>query len=91
MLMPSLLKLAGAPALDRAAIEGVAKHVDEALAAAEAAGYRIDKLAGEAEAAEAGLEPENKEALLDESGGKTAILSKNERLEGKNSSAVPSR
>jgi hypothetical protein len=49
MLMPRLLKLAGAPALDRQAIAGMATHVDSALAAAEAAGYRIDKLGGVAE------------------------------------------
>jgi len=44
LLMPSLLKLAGAPALDRSAIKEMGKIVDEALASAETAGYRIDAL-----------------------------------------------
>jgi hypothetical protein len=48
MLMPSLLRLAGEPALDRAAIDRMGAIVDEALAAAEAAGYRVDRLMGTA-------------------------------------------
>jgi len=44
LLMPSLLKLASAPALDRSAIKEMGKIVDEALSSAEAAGYRIDAL-----------------------------------------------
>ncbi len=46
LLMPSLLCLAGEPALDRKAISRIGELVDEALASAEAAGYRIDKLLG---------------------------------------------
>jgi hypothetical protein len=48
MLMPSLLRLAGEPALDRVAIDRMGAVVDEALAAAEAAGYRVDRLMGTA-------------------------------------------
>ena len=44
LLMPSVLRLAGEPVLDRAAIEEMGKIVEEALQTAEAAGYRIDKL-----------------------------------------------
>ena len=46
MLMPSLLRLAGEPVLDRAAIAETGKTVHEALETAEAAGYRIDALLG---------------------------------------------
>jgi glycosidase len=46
LLMPQLLRLAGEPALDRAAIDRMGTIVDEALASAEAAGYRIDRLMG---------------------------------------------
>jgi hypothetical protein len=46
MLMPSLLRLAGQAALDRAAIREMGRIVDEALESAEAAGYRIDALLG---------------------------------------------
>ena len=51
--MPELLRLAGEPALDRAAIDRMGVIVDEALASAEAAGYRIDRLLGSATEAEA--------------------------------------
>jgi hypothetical protein len=67
LLMPSLLKLAGAPVLDRSAIKEMGKIVDEALASAEAAGYRIDALLSppaqpeEAEAAEPELETQSVE------------------------------
>jgi hypothetical protein len=58
MLMPSLLRLAGEPALDRAAIDRLGIIVDEALAAAEAAGYRIDALMGSSMEAEEAVETE---------------------------------
>ncbi len=48
MLMPSLLKLADDPAPKRAAVEQLSRAVDEALEAAETAGYRVDVLLGEA-------------------------------------------
>jgi len=48
LLMPSLLRLANEPVLDRAAIEAMGSTVEEALASAEAAGYRIDALLGPA-------------------------------------------
>jgi len=46
LLMPSLLRIAGEKVLDRAAIERMGGTVDGALAAAEASGYRVDKLIG---------------------------------------------
>jgi hypothetical protein len=54
LLMPSLLRLAGDTAPSRAAAEEMSKTVGEALATAEAAGYRIDTLLGTAAGAEAG-------------------------------------
>jgi glycosidase len=54
LLMPSLLRLAGEPALDRAAAEKMSKTIEDALASAEAAGYRIDALLGPAVEPEAG-------------------------------------
>ncbi len=71
LLMPALLRLAGEPVLDRSAIAEMGRFVDEALASAEAAGYRIDALLGpsaEASADEAPasvpepLEPDQPEA-----------------------------
>jgi hypothetical protein len=44
MLMPSLLEIAGHAAPDRAAVAALARTVGDALATAEAAGYRVDKL-----------------------------------------------
>ncbi len=44
MRMPSLLKLAGEATPRKAAVDGVSKCVAEALAEAESAGFRIDKL-----------------------------------------------
>jgi len=60
LLMPSLLRMAGEPALDRAAAEKMSKTVEEALATAEAAGYRIDALLGPA------VEPESGESSAPE-------------------------
>jgi glycosidase len=51
MLMPALLRLAGVPAPSRAAVEQMSQAVEEALAIAEAAGYRIDALLGTREEA----------------------------------------
>ena len=50
--MPSLLRLAGEPAPARTAVEELSKTVEEALATAEAAKYRIDQLLGTAAPAE---------------------------------------
>jgi glycosidase len=44
MLMPSLLKIAGQASPDRAAVQALSRTVEDALATAEAAGYRVDKL-----------------------------------------------
>jgi len=49
LLMPSLLRIAGEAAPSRAAVEEMSRTVEEALATAEAAGYRIDALLGTAE------------------------------------------
>ena len=47
LLMPALLRLAGQTAPSRAAVEQMSRTVEEALATAEAAGYRIDAIAGQ--------------------------------------------
>ncbi|MGD0730001.1 MAG: alpha-amylase family glycosyl hydrolase [Terracidiphilus sp.] len=46
LLMPSLLRLAGETKFDRKAAEEMSRTVEEALATAEAADYRIDALLG---------------------------------------------
>jgi glycosidase len=46
MLMPSLLRVAENPTPSRVAIADLSRQVDRALAAAEAAGYRVDVLSG---------------------------------------------
>ena len=46
LLMPSLLRLAGETAPSRAAVVELSKTVDEALATAKAASYRVDALLG---------------------------------------------
>ncbi|MGH9605399.1 MAG: alpha-amylase family glycosyl hydrolase [Terracidiphilus sp.] len=51
LLMPSLLELAPVPAPSRAAAGRMAVTIEEALAAAESAGYRVDVLLGPALAA----------------------------------------
>ena len=48
MLMPSLLRLADDTVPKRAVVEELSKSVEDALQAAEAAGYRIDVLRGDA-------------------------------------------
>jgi hypothetical protein len=48
LLLPSLLKLAGKSKPDQAAVQAMSNNIDAALAAAEAAGYRVDRLAGTA-------------------------------------------
>ena len=52
LLMPSLLRLADEPAPSRAKVEQLSKTVEEALATAKAANYRIDELLGSAAAPE---------------------------------------
>ncbi len=61
LLMPSLLKLAAAPASDRAAVADLSREVDRALAAAEATGYRVEVLTGAATAGQP-CEPSEAEA-----------------------------
>jgi len=46
LLMPSLLRLAGEAKFSRKAAEEMSRTVEEALASAKAAGYRIDALLG---------------------------------------------
>jgi len=53
LLMPSLLLVAADPARARAEVERMAATIEEALATAEAAGYRVDVLLGPALAAQA--------------------------------------
>jgi glycosidase len=53
MLMPALLRLAGEAAPSRKAVERMSRTVAEALATAEAAGYRIDALLGTVSATDA--------------------------------------
>jgi glycosidase len=67
LLMPSLLRLAGetAPsqvAANRAAVRTMSKAVEEALAAAEAAGYRVDLLQRPSSNEAMGEEPEPADA-----------------------------
>ena len=59
LLVPALLRLAEEVSPGPAQQALLAKHVEEALATAEAAGCRIDLLAGSAETAESGGEPEH--------------------------------
>ena len=66
LLMPSLLRLAGEPVLDRSAIVEMGTIVDEALASAEAAGYRIDSLLGPSAEEKSGRSPEEAEAEEEE-------------------------
>ena len=55
--LPSLLRLAGEEVVNRKAVGEISKTVAEALAAAEAAGYRIDLLLGLYAAQDGGEEP----------------------------------
>jgi glycosidase len=48
LLMPALLRVAGETAPSRSAVEAMSRTVEEALATAEAASYRIDALLGSA-------------------------------------------
>jgi hypothetical protein len=48
LLLPRLLGMAGAPTLDRAEVKAIDASLQSALAAAEAAGYRIEVLTGHA-------------------------------------------
>jgi hypothetical protein len=54
--MPSLLRLGCEAAPSRAAVEEMSKTVEEALATAEASGYRIDALFGQETAPDEGEE-----------------------------------
>jgi hypothetical protein len=58
LLMPALLRLAGEPTLDRAAIGEMGRFVEEALMTAESAGYRIDALLAIDQAAGAADKPD---------------------------------
>ncbi|MGA3008761.1 MAG: alpha-amylase family glycosyl hydrolase [Terracidiphilus sp.] len=48
LIMPSLLRMAGEPAPSRAVAETMSRTIKDALASAEAAGYRVDLLLGPA-------------------------------------------
>jgi len=58
MLVPSLMKLAEEAQPSRAAARELSRTVEEALATADAAGYRIDSVLAEAEVTEAAVEGE---------------------------------
>jgi hypothetical protein len=62
LLMPSLLRLSGEAAFNCKAAEEMSKTVEEALATAEAAGYRFDALLGRPAEAEGGETMEANEA-----------------------------
>ena len=70
LLMPSLLRLAGEPAPSRADVEELSKTVEEALATAEAAKYRIDELLGssapESEEPEPVAVEDNSQTIIEE-------------------------
>jgi glycosidase len=59
LLLPSLLHLAGEAAPSRAAVAELSKTIEDALAAAESAGYRVDKLLGSAAIPEQSEEAES--------------------------------
>jgi hypothetical protein len=56
--LPSILRLAGEPAVNRKAAKEMSETVEEALNKAEAAGYRIDPLLGPSVGPEAAVEQE---------------------------------
>jgi len=56
LIMPSLLRLAGEAAPDRATVETISCTIKDALATAEAAGYRVDLLLGSADPEDTGEE-----------------------------------
>jgi glycosidase len=62
LLMPSLLKLAAAPAPDRAAVQELSREIDGALRKAEEAGYRVDLLINPQQPATRGGETPSDEA-----------------------------
>jgi glycosidase len=61
LLMPSLLRLAGEAKFNRQAVEEMSRTVEEALASAEAAGYRIDALLGASAAPDSSQPPEEED------------------------------
>jgi hypothetical protein len=58
LLMPSLIQVAGQTTPSRAVIEEMSRTIEEALATAESAGYRIDTLLGKEAAPETDTVPE---------------------------------
>jgi len=76
--MPALLRLAGESAPGRAEVEEMSKTIEEALASAESAGYRVDLLLGPALA-----EEEGEEIAPDEAEGSVAEEEAAEKEEGK--------
>jgi glycosidase len=85
LLMPSLLRLAGesAPgrvASNRAEVRAMSKSLEEALAAAEAAGYRVDLLLAPAGVEAAGEEPATEPEPTPEAAVETAAESEAESI-----------
>jgi len=94
MLMPSLLRLAGEPAPSRAAVDAISRKVKDALAQAEAAGYRIDVLVNPAAARDdkaevIGVEVESQ--ALEEEGFSDQELRENETSSLSESTAEPAK
>ena len=57
LLLPSLLRVAGETTPSRAVVALITKAIGEALAEAEAAGYRVDAMVGQAEVTDGGEAP----------------------------------
>ena len=69
MTMPALLKAAGQASPDRTAVTAISRDIQNALATAEAAGYRVDKLLGiahEESQSDAEADSENAADALDD-------------------------
>ena len=68
LLMPSLLRLAGETAPSRMAVGAMSKSIDDALAAAETAGYRVDLLMAPTSEKPTPIEPQTETAVEPETG-----------------------
>jgi len=92
--MPSLLRLAGEPAPSRAAVDAISRKVKDALAQAEAAGYRIDVLVNPAAARDdkaEGIGAEVESQALEEEGFSDQELRENETSSLSESTAEPAK
>ena len=85
LLMPSLLRLAGETAPNKTAVEEMSRIVEEALATAEAAGYRVDALL------DTSAEPNVDEADESEAKSQAVATKKPEAASAKRVSKSPGR